>query len=122
MYSEKRGWIGFFLFLIGANITFMFTMIMGVKGMPRRYYDYQQFPEIEPLQQWATWGSYIIFLGAVVVLISWIHGAIWGKKAPQNPWGSRSLEWTHASSPPPPGNWGGELKIPEKWDPYGYGK
>ena len=122
MYSETLGRIGFALFFIGVNVTFMLTMIMGVKGMPRRYYDYQQFPELEPLQQWATIGSYLIFLGALVVLISWIHGAFWGKKAPQNPWGSRSLEWTHAPSPPPPGNYGGEVKIPENWDPYGYGK
>ena len=122
MYSETLGRIGFALFFIGVNVTFMLTMIMGVKGMPRRYYDYQQFPELEPLQQWATIGSYLIFLGALVVLISWIHGAFWGKKAPQNPWGSRSLEWTHAPSPPPPGNFGAEVKIPENWDPYGYGK
>jgi len=122
MYSETLGRIGFALFFIGVNITFMLTMIMGVKGMPRRYYDYQQFPEMEPLQQWATVGSYIILLGAIVVLISWIHGAFWGKKAPQNPWGSRSLEWTHAPSPPPPGNYGGEVRIPDDWDPYGYGK
>ncbi|HEY4707674.1 MAG TPA: cbb3-type cytochrome c oxidase subunit I, partial [Thermodesulfobacteriota bacterium] len=44
MYSETLGRIGFALFFIGVNVTFMLTMIMGVKGMPRRYYDYQQFP------------------------------------------------------------------------------
>ena len=122
MYSEKLGWIGFFLFFIGANITFMFTMIMGVKGMPRRYYDYQQFPEIEWMQQVATIGSYIIFLGALVVLISWLHGAFYGRKVGRNPWGSRALEGTHAPSPPPPGNYGDGVKLPDDWNPYGYGK
>ncbi len=123
MYHEGLGKLGFALFFIGFNITFMLTFIMGVKGMPRRYYDYQQFPELANLQWWATIGSYIIFLGALVTLISWLYGLFRGEKVGPNPWGSRSLEWTHAPSPPPQGNYGpNPPKLPEDWDPYGYDK
>ncbi|TAN60509.1 cytochrome C oxidase subunit I [bacterium] len=123
MYNETLGKLGFILFFIGANITFFLTMYIGVEyGMPRRYYDYQQFPQIEGLQRITTYGSYIILLGAVVILISWVHGLIAGKKAPLNPWGSKSLEWTHTQSPPPPGNFTEDVKLPDDWDPYNYRK
>jgi cytochrome c oxidase subunit 1 len=123
MYNEALGKLGFILFFIGANITFFLTMYIGVEyGMPRRYYDYQQFPQIEGLQRITTYGSYIILLGAIVILISWVHGLIAGKKAPLNPWGSKSLEWTHTQSPPPPGNFTQEPKLSEDWDPYNYRK
>jgi cytochrome c oxidase subunit 1 len=123
MYSEALGRLGFFLFFIGVNVTFILTLYMGAAyGMPRRYYDYPQFPEIERLQFITTLGSYVIFLGAVVILISWLHALIAGEKAPQNPWGSKSLEWTHTQSPPPPGNYLEIPKISEDWHPYSYGK
>lgn len=122
MYNETLGKIGFFLFFIGANITFFFTMWMGVKGMPRRYYSYVQFPEMAGMQRIATVGAFIIFLGALVTLISWIHALVAGKKAPENPWGSKSLEWTHTQSPPLPGNFSEIPKLPEDWSPYSYGK
>jgi len=123
MYNETLGKLGFFLFFIGANVTFFLTMYMGaVYGMPRRYYDYAQFPEIEGLQRITTYGSYVIALGALVVLISWLHGLFFGKKAPENPWGSKSLEWTHTVSPPPAGNFKEDVKIDEDWNPYKYEK
>ncbi|MBI5469637.1 MAG: cbb3-type cytochrome c oxidase subunit I, partial [Deltaproteobacteria bacterium] len=123
MYNETLGKIGFAFFFVGVNITFFLTMYMGVVyGMPRRYYSYAQFPEIVGIQKVTTIGSYLIFIGAVVVLISWIHGLVAGKKAPENPWGSKSLEWTHTQSPPPPGNYAETPKLPDDWNPYGYKK
>lgn len=120
MYSETLGRLGFFLYFIGVNLTFMPMMIMGVKGLPRRYYDYAQFPEMQGLQIISTVGAVIIFFGALVVLISWIHCLVAGKKVEGNPWGSKSLEWTHTQSPPPPGNFSEAPRLDEKWDPYDY--
>lgn len=122
MYSETLGKLGFILFFIGANITFFLTMYQGaVYGMPRRYYDYSQFPEAALVQEITTYGSYIILLGALTVLVSWLHALFFGKKAPENPWESKSLEWTHTVSPPPPGNFKETPRLKEDWDPYGYG-
>ncbi|OGQ51561.1 MAG: hypothetical protein A3J24_00755 [Deltaproteobacteria bacterium RIFCSPLOWO2_02_FULL_53_8] len=119
--NETLGRLGFILLVIGANITFGITMYMGVAyGMPRRYYDYAQFPEVERLQYITTLGSYIILLAAVVVAISWIHALVAGEKAQENPWGSKSLEWTHTASPPPPGNFAKDVKVPDDWNPYDY--
>lgn len=122
MYSETLGKLGFYLFFIGVNLTFFPWLYLGYLGMPRRYYDYQQFPQFQPLQAFITYSSYLIFVSALVILISLIHSLIKGEKAPQNPWGSKSLEWTHTQSPPPPGNFKEPVKISEDWDPYGYDK
>ncbi len=123
MYNETLGKIGFVLLFIGFNVTFFLTMYMGVVyGMPRRFYSYEQFPEVHGIQQVTTMGSYIILLGALVVAASWIHGLIAGKRAPENPWGSRSLEWTHTQSPPPPGNFPRIPELSDDWGPYNYGK
>ena len=49
-FTEALALIGFVLFFIGVNITFMLTFVMGVKGMPRRYYDYAMFPQFASAQ------------------------------------------------------------------------
>ncbi len=121
MYHEGLGKLGFILLFVGANITFFLTMVLGVRGMPRRYYDYPQFPEFEGIQQLITYGSYVILAGSVVILASWVYGLVRGEKAVANPWGSRSLEWTHTPSPPPPGNFKEVPQLSEDWSPYGYG-
>jgi hypothetical protein len=38
-------------------------------------------------------------IGALIILWSWIHGLLRSAKAPANPWGSRSLEWTTPLAP-----------------------
>jgi cytochrome c oxidase subunit 1 len=120
MYSEKAGKLGFWLSFIGINLVFTPMMIAGFEGMPRRYYDYSQFPQLQGLHQLMTLGAIIILAGAVITLYNWLHGAIKGEKAPANPWGSKSLEWTTAS-PPPPGNFPVPPKIDAAWTPYDYG-
>ncbi|HJW81806.1 MAG TPA: hypothetical protein VJ396_06130 [Acidiferrobacterales bacterium] len=61
-----------------------------------------QLPRLESMHQLMTMGAFIILAGALVAPYNWIHGIVAGEKAPANPWGSNSLEWTTAS--PPPGN------------------
>jgi len=122
MYSEVLGWIGFILTFGGINLVFFPMMIAGLYGMPRRYFDFEQFPEVAGLQLFMSLGSVVILAGAIVILWSWIHGLLKGEKAPANPWGSRSLEWT-TPSPPPPGNFGPKLPvITPDWHPYAYGR
>jgi cytochrome c oxidase subunit 1 len=120
MYSEVLGWAGFILTFIGINLVFFPMMIAGLYGMPRRYFDFEQFPEVAGLQLFMSLGSVVILLGAIVILWSWIHGLLKGAKAPDNPWGSKSLEWTTAT-PPPPGNWKEIPKVAGDWHPYAYG-
>ena len=121
MYNETLGKLGFWLNFIGVQVVFWPLFDIGMKGMPRRYYDYAMFPEFKDMQQLATIGAVIVALATIIMVFNWISGAIWGPKAPENVWGSASLEWTHAPSPPGPGNWDEPPTLSEDWTPYNYG-
>lgn len=119
MYNEFLGKLSFVISFIGVNVTFFTMFLVGFAGMPRRYFDYSQLPQLEHLHKIITVGAFILGLGVLLTFITWIHALIAGKKAPDNPWGSRSLEWT-TSTPPGPGNWP-EIPDCKDFDPYGYG-
>jgi cytochrome c oxidase subunit 1 len=121
MYNEFWGKLGFWITFVGTNIVFWTMMDIGVQGMPRRYYDYAQFPQFVSAHQLMTLGSIILGIGFVIAVVNWIVGAIRGPKAGDNPWGSHSLEWTTVS-PPPHGNWPSPPSVAENWTPYGYEK
>jgi cytochrome c oxidase subunit I len=72
--------------------------IMGYLGMPRRYYDY--LPQFRPYHIIATVGSWIMISGLLLMFGNLISAFKRGSKAPMNPWGGTTLEWT-VSSPPP---------------------
>jgi cytochrome c oxidase subunit 1 len=98
MYNEFWGKAGFWLVFIGFNATFFPQFIMGAHGMPRRYASYVD--EFQIYHQISTIGSLILAAGFVVHLVNFIHSLVAGPKAPPNPWGGLSLEWTDTSSPP----------------------
>jgi cytochrome c oxidase subunit 1 len=98
MYNETAGRIGWFLVFVGFNGTFFPQFLMGSRGMPRRYASY--VPEYEFWHQFSTIGSWVLAMGMFLHLFNFIASLVAGRKAPANPWGALTLEWTHASSPP----------------------
>jgi cytochrome c oxidase subunit 1 len=98
MYNEFWGQIGFWLVFLGFNLTFFPQFIMGVHGMPRRYASYVD--EFTIYHQLSTYGSWMLLAGFLVHLFNFIYSLAAGPKAPPNPWGGLSLEWTDADSPP----------------------
>lgn len=117
MFNEKVAKISWALIFIGFNVTFFPQFILGTEGMPRRYYDY--LPKYQPLHELSTIGSWILAIGMFLMAINLIRGLYNGEKAPQNPYGSLSLEW-QVASPPPHENF---EEIPQVTDwTYGYGK
>jgi cytochrome c oxidase subunit 1 len=122
MYNEAWAKTGFLLNFIGANIIFAQMMIVGIReGLPRRYYDWAQFPQVANEQLIMSAGAAILAVGFAITLLNWMIAAARGKKAVDNPWGSKSLEWT-TKSPPPPGNWETQPVLGEGWSPYAYEK
>jgi cytochrome c oxidase subunit 1 len=73
-------------------------MVLGMQGMPRRYYDY--LPEFTSLNLASTIGSWIMVSGLVLMLVNLISGLRSGAPAGQNPWGGATLEWSIPSPPP----------------------
>ncbi len=115
MYNEKAAiWSWVFIF-IGFNVTFFPQFILGAKGMPRRYFDY--IPDYQQLNRISTVGSWLIAIGFVIGLVTFIRAFRNGPKAPDNPWGSKTLEWT-TTTPPPHDNFAIEPTV--NAGPYEY--
>jgi cytochrome c oxidase subunit 1 len=91
----KTGWI---IFFIGFLTLYGPMFYLGMKGMPRRYYDY--LPEFHGPNIISTLGALVMISGFVIILINLIKSARSGEKAVANPWGSNSLEWQVPSPPP----------------------
>lgn len=116
MFNEAWARLSFVFVFVGFNVTFFPQFILGAMGMPRRYYDY--LPEFQSLNRISSFGAYSIGIGFVIGLYVILQGIIAGKKAPQNPWGAKTLEWTHAASPPHPHNF--EVEPIVTAGPYEY--
>lgn len=97
MYNLKWANIGFAFLFAGFNLVYFPMLVLGIMGMPRRYYDY--LPEFTTPNLISTVGSWVMALGLLIVIINLINGRK-GAKASNNPWGSVTLDWTHTDSPP----------------------
>ena len=118
MYSELSANIGFIFIFIGFNLTFLPQFVLGMQGMPRRYFDYPV--EFEFLHSVSTVGSYLNAFGYSFALFNLLYFAVFGKtKASDNPYESLSLEWK-TKSPPIHENFSQEIIVTD-WT-YGYGK
>jgi cytochrome c oxidase subunit 1 len=102
MYAELPAKISAIVVFIGFNATFFPQFFLGWLGMPRRYHQYP-----EEFQFWnvaSTVGALILGIGFIMPGIYLTYSLIFGKKAVQNPWGARGLEWEVAATPPSPHN------------------
>ncbi|BCJ86871.1 cytochrome c oxidase subunit I [Effusibacillus dendaii] len=118
MYNEKLGKWTFWLYFIGTNLTFFPMHIVGYLGMQRRVYAYNHTPSLLGLNQLETLGSFMVGFATILVFYN-LAVSLWkGAKAPANPWGAQTLEWT-VSSPPPEHNF---LELPVVTSiPYEFG-
>jgi len=121
LMSERLGHIGFWLFFIGLNGTFMPMHWLGLEGMPRRYATYEYFakafPDAQFWNQFETGFSFLMAASIGLLAFNVIWSIKHGKVAGINPWGARTLEWT-IDSPPPYYNF---KKIPNVFDrPYDF--
>ncbi len=115
MYNEYWARVACFLIFLGFNLVFFVQFIMGSKGMPRRYHTY--LDQFQPLHAFSTYGSWVLGLGFLVMIIYLIHSIFYGEKAPANPWNGITLEWK-TESPPVLENFD---KVPEiTHDPYDF--
>ncbi|MSM39625.1 MAG: cytochrome c oxidase subunit I [Geobacter sp.] len=97
-YAEKPAVVAWALMFVGFNITYFSMMVLGMKGMPRRYYDY--LPEFAPLNLASTIGSWILVAGLLLLLANLFRGLLKGEPVGRNPWGAATLEWTTTTPPP----------------------
>jgi cytochrome c oxidase subunit 1 len=97
MYNERLGQLCAIGVFIGFNLTFLPQFVMGSRGMPRRYWDYD--PEFKIYHQLSTIGAFLLGISLFVVVMYLFVSLKTGKRAPKNPWGATTLEW-QAPTPP----------------------
>ncbi len=112
MYSIKRAYAALGIIFVGFNLTYFPLFVMGMQGMPRRYYDYLE--QFQPGQQLSTIGAVILLIG-LLFMIGNLFVTRKLKESESNIWGGVTLEW-QTPTPPPLENFD---EIPEiKTPPY----
>ncbi|WP_320178978.1 cytochrome c oxidase subunit 1 [Roseovarius pacificus] len=114
-YPEWAGKLHFWMFFIGANLTFFPQHFLGRQGMPRRYIDYPDaFGFWNTVSSWGAllaFASFLLFIGIVFyTLLAGKH------ESRANYWNNYAdtLEWTLPS--PVPEHTFEELPKPRDWD------
>jgi cytochrome c oxidase subunit I len=99
--SERLGKWSFAFMFVGFNLTFFPQHMLGLMGMPRRIYTYEN-TDWEGYNLTSTIGSYVMGVGVLLIVV-----AVWrarnGRRAGNDPWLGDTLEW-YTTSPPPPHN------------------
>ncbi|MEZ0292923.1 MAG: cytochrome c oxidase subunit I [Solirubrobacteraceae bacterium] len=103
MLSERMGTVGFWLTLIGFNVTFLVQHSAGLSGMPRRIFEYQSDSGWWVYNLISTIGAFIIALAVLITIINVVRSLKHGAIAGPDPWKANTLEW-FVSSPPPEHN------------------
>ena len=123
MMNKKLGMIHFWTTFICAYGVFLPMHFVGMAGLPRRYYDYTNFPMFDGVMDLQVLITVFAIVGGAVQLFfmyNFFYSIFRGQKASANPWNSNTLEWTtpveHIH-----GNWPGELPTVYRW-PYDYSK
>ena len=110
MYNITMANIAFVIFFIGFNMLYFPMLIVGLMGMPRRYYDY--LPEFHLPNMISTYGSWVLATGLILMLANLAVGFFKkGPKVGRNPWNGITLEW-QTLSPPPVQNFDRMPEIP----------
>jgi cytochrome c oxidase subunit 1 len=103
MLDENLGKLQFWLVFIGFNVTFFPQHLLGLLGMPRRVYTYQEHGLWEVYNMISTIGSFVMAFGMLIFVVNVIKTARSGPRAGNDPWLADTLEW-YTTSPPPPWN------------------
>ncbi len=103
MLSENLGKLSFYLMFFGFLATFLIQHVMGLDGMPRRIYEYDNVGHLALYNVISTIGSFILGTGVIVTIINVVRSLKVGVVAGPDPWKANTLEW-FTTSPPPANN------------------
>jgi cytochrome c oxidase subunit 1 len=125
MYNETLGRLHFWITFVGTYLIFFPMHYLGILGMPRRYYAYENYAFIPQSAQ--TLNAFITVMALIVGVaqLLFLYNLAWstfrGAQAGANPWRAASLEWFTPDTPPKHGNWGPVLPVVYR-GPYAYGQ
>jgi len=97
MYSNRLANIAWVIIFAGFNLLYFPLFIIGIQGMPRRYFDY--LPQFTTGQVISTIGAFILISGLILMVANLVYHRKRGAIAPANPWKGVTLEWQIPSPP-----------------------
>jgi cytochrome c oxidase subunit 1 len=100
MLDEGLGKLSFYLMFVGFLATFLIQHVLGLDGMPRRVYEYDNIGNFALYNQISTVGSFILGLGVLVTIVNVARSLKVGVVAGPDPWKANTLEWFPPSPPP----------------------
>jgi cytochrome c oxidase subunit 1 len=125
MFNEALGKLHFWVTFLGAYAIFFPMHYLGVLGMPRRYYAYDNYTFIPPsaqiMNEFITIAALVVGVMQLLFIFNMAYSTFKGKVADGNPWRAASLEWYTPQTPPAHGNWGPQLPVVYR-GAYDYGQ
>jgi cytochrome c oxidase subunit 1 len=103
MLSETLGKWSFYVMFFGFLMTFLIQHVIGLDGMPRRVYEYDNVGNLALYNLISTIGSFILAGGILLTIINVVRSLKHGAIAGPDPWKANTLEW-FTTSPPPTNN------------------
>jgi cytochrome c oxidase subunit 1 len=98
MYDFKKAYIGAILLTGGFMFHYVPMFILGMQGMPRRYFDY--LPQYAKGNFFAGFGAAFMIIGIFLMIINLMLSLKKQRDASSDPWGGTTLEWQTTSPPP----------------------
>jgi len=98
MYNIRWANIAWGILFTGFNVLYFPMFIIGLQGMPRRYFDYD--PQFQTGQMISSIGAFILIIGLIGMISNLVYHRSRGAIAPANPWHGVTLEWQIPSPPP----------------------
>ncbi|MCI3204935.1 MULTISPECIES: cytochrome c oxidase subunit I [Pandoraea] len=121
--DDRLGQWHFWITFLGTYAIFFPMHYLGILGMPRRYYEFQNYSFIpdsaHTMNTYISVAAFVVALGQLLFLFNLAWSVRHGKLAGANPWRAASLEWQTPHVPPAHGNWGPVLPTAYRW-PYEY--
>ncbi len=119
MMNDTLGQLHFWITFLGTYAIFFPMHYLGVMGMPRRYYAYEDYEFIpqsaHDLNAFITYAALAVGVAQVLFLYNMFWSAFYGRPSGGNPWRATSLEWQTPDTPPKHGNWGEKLPEVHRW-------
>jgi cytochrome c oxidase subunit 1 len=103
MLDEGLGKLSFYLMFFGFLATFLIQHVIGLDGMPRRVYEYDNVGNLGLYNLISTIGSFILGAGVLATIVNVAKSVKSGVIAGPDPWKANTLEW-FTTSPPPVNN------------------
>jgi cytochrome c oxidase subunit 1 len=125
MFNETLGKLHFWITFLGAYAIFFPMHYLGVLGMPRRYYAYENYNFIpasaQVMNEFITVAALVVGMAQLLFIFNMAYSTFKGRVAGGNPWRAASLEWFTPQTPPVHGNWGAQLPVVYR-GAYDYGQ